>query len=237
MLETLLKLLLTSGGVKNATMLNALVAMLPKPLSECNALAITTGSYINANGADRAFRFFDGTATTPMVELGWASVGVLELTALPSIGSERWLPWVEQADVILVNGGDPLFLSYWMRESGFAAVLTQFEEKVYIGLSAGSMVMAPNIGEDFVGWRPPYGGDETLSLVEFAMFPHLNHPELTENTMAGAEQWAASMSIPCYALCDESAISVIDGHVEVLSEGEWRCFPRPESEPSQKASV
>jgi dipeptidase E len=66
MLETLLKLLLTSGGVKNATMLNALVAMLPKPLSECNALAITTGSYINANGADRAFRFFDGTAATPM---------------------------------------------------------------------------------------------------------------------------------------------------------------------------
>jgi len=232
-----MKLLLTSGGVKNATMLNALVAMLPKPLSECKALAITTGSYINANGADRAFRFFDGTATTPMIELGWASVGVLELTALPSIGSERWLPWVEQADVILVNGGDPLFLSYWMRESGFAATLPKFEEKVYVGLSAGSMVMAPNIGEDFVGWRPPSGGHDTLSLVDFAMFPHLNHPELTENTMAGAEQWAASMSIPCYALCDESAISVIDGHVEVLSEGEWRYFPRAESESSQKASI
>lgn len=215
-------------------MLNALVAMLPKPISQCKALAITTASYVNANGADRAFRFFDGTATTPMVELGWASVGVLELTALPSIGPDRWLPWVEDADVILVNGGDPLFLSYWMRESGFAALLPKFDEKVYVGLSAGSMVMAPKIGEDFVGWRPPSGTDDTLSIVDFAIFPHLNHPELTENTMAAAEQWAAAMSIPCYALCDESAISVIAGQIEVISEGEWRHFPGPESAHSRK---
>jgi dipeptidase E len=232
-----LKLLLTSAGIKNATLHSALVAMLPKPISECNALAITTASYVNANGADRAFRFLNGTATTPMVELGWASVGVLELTALSSVGLDRWLPWVEEADVILVNGGDPLFLCYWMRESGFAALLPRYDEKVYVGLSAGSMVMAPNIGEDFVGWRPPSGSDETLSVVDFAIFPHLNHPMLPENTTAGAEAWAASMPIPCYALCDESAIAVIDGQIEILSEGEWHHFPGTEPGTSQKASI
>jgi dipeptidase E len=55
-----------------------------------------------------------------MTELGWKSVGVLELTALPSLDNELWVPAVQGTDVILVNGGDALYLNYWMRESGFA---------------------------------------------------------------------------------------------------------------------
>jgi dipeptidase E len=93
-----------------------------------------------------------------------------------------------------------------------------------VGLSAGSMVMAPNIGEDFVRWRPPTGGDDTLGLVEFSMFPHLDHEDLPENTMANAEKWAAGMSVPAYAIDDQTAIKVIDGAVEVVSEGHWKLF-------------
>jgi dipeptidase E len=84
------------------------------------------------------------------------------------------------------------------------------------------MVMAPNIGMDFVKWRAPDGGDTTLGIVDFAMFPHLDHPALPENTMKDAEQWASAMSIPCYAMDDETAIRVVDGTVDVISEGNWK---------------
>ena len=159
-----------------------------------------------------------------MVELGWKSVGLLELAGLPSIGDDRWISWVREADVLLVNGGDPLYLAYWMRESGLAELLPSWPG-VYVGLSAGSLAMTPRIGEDFVHWRPPTGADETLGFVDFAIFPHLDHPMLPENTMADAERWAATMPMPCYAIDDATGIRVVDGAVDVISEGAWRLFP------------
>ena len=129
-----------------------------------------------------------------MSELGWKSLGVLELTALPSIDKERWVSWVRETDVLLVNGGDALYLCHWMRQSGLADLLPSLRETVWVGLSAGSMVMTPRIGEDFVDWKPPTGGDETLGLVDFSIFPHLDHAVLPENTMADAERWAAGIA-------------------------------------------
>jgi dipeptidase E len=151
-------------------------------------------------------------------------LGVLELTALPSIDEEHWVPMVQETDALLVDGGDPLYLCYWMRQSGLADLLPSLREAVYVGLSAGSMVMAPNIGEDFVRWSPPDGGDRTLGLVEFSMFPHLDHEDMPENSMADAEKWAASVPVPGYAIDDQTAIKVTDGAVEVVSEGHWRLF-------------
>ena len=84
--------------------------------------------------------------------------------------------------------------------------------------------MAPSIGEDLVGWRPPAGGDETMGLVGFSMFPHLDHPDLPENTMADAERWAAEIAGPAYAIDDDTAIQVVDDAVEMVSEGNWRLF-------------
>ena len=161
-----------------------------------------------------------------MCELGWKSLGVLELTALPSIDAERWVPTVRETDVLLVNGGDPMYLCHWMRESGLADLLPSLRETVYVGLSAGSMVMTPSIGEDFVRWTPPTGGDETLGLVDFSIFPHLDHEDMPDNSMANAERWAAGMPVPAYAIDDQTAIKVTDDTVEVVSEGHWRLFPR-----------
>jgi dipeptidase E len=218
-----MKLLLTSAGIKNATIYNALVDLLGKPIAEANAFCIPTGMYAGPGGPRYAWRFLNGQATTPMIELGWKSIGVLELTALPSIDKEIWVPLVQEIDVLLVSGGDPLYLSYWMRQSGLADLLPSLGA-VYVGMSAGSMVMAPRIGEEFVGWRPPTGGDETLALVDFAIFPHLDHEDLPDNSMAGAERWAAGLSAPAYAIDDQTAIQVVDGAVEVISEGHWRRF-------------
>ena len=221
-----MKFLLTSAGITNTSIHNALVDLLGKPIAESNALCIPTAVYAIPGGAGHAWRFFSGQATTPMCELGWKSLGVLELTALPSIDEELWVPMVRETDVLLVNGGDPLYLCYWMRQSGLADLLPSLRETVYVGLSAGSMVMAPNIGEDFVRWTPPIGGDETLGMVGFAIFPHLDHEMLPDNSMADAERWAAGMSVPGYAIDDQTAIKVVDGTVEVVSEGHWKLFTR-----------
>lgn len=161
-----------------------------------------------------------------MCELGWHAVGVLELTALPSIAEARWVPAVQECDVLLVGGGDPLYLAYWMVQSGLADLLPSLRETVYVGLSAGSMVMTPRIGQAFVGWTPPDGGDKTLGFVDFALFPHLDHEALPRNTMADAERWAADMPITSYAIDDETAIQVVDGVVDVISEGHWKRFTR-----------
>jgi dipeptidase E len=218
--------LLTSAGIKNTSIHDVLVDLLGKPIAESSALCIPTASYGHPmTGPGEAWKFITGRESrTPMCELGWKSLGVLELTALPSIEREHWVPLVQETDALLVNGGDPLYLCHWMRQSGLADLLPSLRNTVYVGLSAGSLVMAPNIGEDFVGWKPPTGGDETLGLVEFAMFPHLDHEDLPENTMADAEKWAAGMPVPCYAIDDQTAIKVTDGAVEVVSEGNWKLF-------------
>ncbi len=221
-----MKLLLTSAGVKNQSINGALLELLGRPIAESRALAVPTAGYGHPMGTpEGAFRFLTGQSPTPMCELGWKSVGVLELSALPSLDRARWVPWVEDADVLLVNGGDALYLAHHMRESGMADLISSLPDKVWVGLSAGSMVMAPKIGEEFMGWRPPSGKDEALGIVDFAIFPHLEHPSLPTNTMAAAEVWASKLGVPAYAVDDDTAFKVVDGVVEVVSEGKWRHFP------------
>lgn len=224
-----MKLLLTSGGIKNRRIHQALRDLLGKPIAECSALCIPTAAYGHPMaGPGAAWRFISGREPRcAMTGLGWKSVGVLELTALPSADEEYWVPSVRETDVLLVDGGDTLYLCHWMRESGLAALLPSLRETVYVGLSAGSMVMTPHIGEDFVSWKPPTGGDDALGMVDFSIFPHLDNPELPENTMDRAEAWAAELGGPAYAIDDETAVQVVGGAIEVVSEGHWRYFPSP----------
>jgi dipeptidase E len=220
-----MRLLLTSAGIKNTTIHDALVGLLGKPIADSNALCIPTGVYGSAHGSPGgAWRFVSGQSGQPMCELGWKTLGLLELTALPSIDEERWVSWVRETDVLLVCGGDALYLSHWMRQSGLADLFPSLGETVYVGFSAGSMVMTPRIGEDFVGWKPPTGSDSTLGIVEFSIFPHLDHEDLPENTMAEAGRWAAGIQGPAYAIDDDTAIKVTDGAVEIVSEGHWKLF-------------
>lgn len=220
-----MKLLLTDSGVRNASIQDALVELLGKPIAEADALCIPTAGYGGPYGDPTGpWRFVIGRSPSPMTGLGWKSVGVLELTALPSIDKQRWVSWVEEADVLLVNGGDTLYLCHWMRESGLAPLLPSLHDTVYVGLSAGSMVLTPRIGDDFVGWKPPTGGDGALGVVDFSIFPHLNHPDCPENTTAAAERWATGIDGPAYAIDEQTAIKVTDEGVEVISEGEWKLF-------------
>ena len=220
-----MKLLLTSGGVTNSSIQSSLVELLGKPIAECNALCIPTAQWGHPMcGPDSVRRFVVGEAPSLMCGLGWKSVGVLELTALPSIGEERWMPWVREADVLLVDGGDATFLCHWMRESGLAELLPSLHEMVWVGVSAGSMVMTPRIGDDFVEWTSA-ADDRGLGVVDFSIFPHLGHEMMPENTLAEANRWAAEIAGPAYAIDDQTAIKVTNGVVEVVSEGHWKLLP------------
>ncbi len=222
-----MKLLLTSAGVGNASIHQALVELLGKPINHASALCIPTAMYGHplVGPGIKPWRFISGNTDNPMVNLGWESVGVLELTALPSLDEERWIPTVRDADVLLVAGGDVLYLCHWMRQCGLADLLPSLSETVWVGLSAGSMVMTPQVGDDFVQWRPTDGDDSTLGVVDFSICPHLAPDGMPGNSMAEAEAWAATISSPAYAIDDETAIQVVDETVDVVSEGQWRYFP------------
>jgi dipeptidase E len=226
------KLLLTSSGITNPSIENALVVLLGKPIAESNALCIPTASYGSADPVGMAYRFITGAGH--LCDAGWKSLGVLELTALPSMKEAVWAPKVRETDALLVWGGDVLYLCHWMRQSGLADLLPSLpRELVYVGVSSGSMVLTPDFGEPYDDWfcrEPstlpeddlPAADNRALGLVDFAVFPHVDHPRSPPNSMANAERWAAGRSVPTYAIDDDTAIAVVDGTVDVVTEGHWR---------------
>jgi dipeptidase E len=222
-----MKLLLTSAGVTNPSIRGALEDLLGKPISESSALCIPTAQYGHPwlGPGVKAWEFISGNSENPMVDLGWRSIGVLELTALPSIDEGRWKPLVLETDVLLAAGGDALYLSHWLRESRLADMFPSMAETVWVGMSAGSMVMTPRIGEEFVGWKPPAGDDSALGIVDFSICPHLAPDGEPGNSLAAAERWAAGIRHPSYAIDDQTALRVTDDGVEVITEGRWRYVP------------
>jgi dipeptidase E len=226
-----MKLLLTSSGISNPSIDDALVGLLGKPIAESSALFIPTAIYPFPGGAGMAWQAISGRATSPLSELGWKSLGLLELTALPTIKEETWVSMVRETDALLVWGGDVLYLYYWMRHSGLADLLPSLRESVYVGVSAGSIAVTPyNCDAEFNLQNVPAGsdlaleGDRALGLVDFALRPHLDRPDFPDASMANVEKWAAGVPVPTYAIDDETAIKVDDGNVEVVSEGRWRLF-------------
>lgn len=222
-----MRLLLCSAGVQNPTIRDALTDLLGKPIAESHALCIPTAGYGSTYGPAGPWRFISGRSAARMVDLGWKSVGVLELTALPSVDRQRWVQWVRDADALLVNGGDTVFLAHWMRKSGLADLLPALPEMVYVGSSAGSLALTPGVTQDADDWKSPTGDTRTLGMVDFSIFAHIDNPEFPHQSMAAAERWAAEIPGRAYAIDDDTAIKVADGRVEVVSEGNWKLFTAP----------
>ena len=228
-----MKLLLTSSGIANPSIHDALVDLLGKPIAESSALFVPTGIYPFPGGGGKACEAICGEAKSPLCELGWKSLGVLELTALPSIQRESWVPTVQETDALLVWGGNVLYLCYWMRQSGLADLLPSLKNFVYVGVSAGSIAMTPyncdaEWNRQFVpsGSDMALGNERAMGLVDFALCVHLDNPDpiFEDNSMANIERWAARVPVSTYAIDDETAIKVSGGTVEVVSEGHWKLF-------------
>lgn len=242
-----MRALLTSAGIKNSSIHDALVELLGKPIADANALFIPTAIYPFPGGPGMAWRAISGKGSSPLAGLGWKSLGLLELSVLPSIEEAAWVPTVRDADALLVWGGDPLFLANWMRRSGLTGLLpTLRSEAVYVGVSAGSIAAASTFVETYS--EPPRGNDGPLKsedivfatsqgdihrilvtghgagLVDFAVIPHLEHADHPDASFANAQRWAARIPAPTYAIDDETAISVVDGAAQVVSEGHWKLF-------------
>lgn len=240
-----MNLLLTSGGIANPSIRRALVDLLGKPVEESNALVIPTAIYPFPGGNENSWQALSGHTKSAFAGLGWKSLGVLELSVLPSIDEECWVPAVRECDALLVWGGDPVFLAYWLHHSGLADVLaTLGSDTVYVGVSAGSIATATTFVESYPVPRRGRGDEIStesivfdtpagdlphflvtahgLGLVDFAIMPHVESTD--PNDVAISEQWAAKIPVPSYALDDQSAIVVRDGAVDVVSEGVWKLF-------------
>lgn len=244
-----MKLLLTSSGVSNPSIGDALTDLLGKPVDQAGALFIPTALYPFPGGPAMAWRVISGTRPTRLVDLGWKSLGILEPSVLPSIDEAVWVPTVRAADAILVGGGDPFFLATWLRRSGLADLLPELES-VYVGVSAGAMAVTSTFVETYT--EPPSGENGALKseqvvfttpdgdvdrllvtgqgagLVDFALIPHLDNPNHADASLPNAKIWASRIPAPTYAIDDQTAIKVADGNIEIVSEGNWHLFePTP----------
>lgn len=222
---------ITSRG--SAHIHDALVDLLGKPISESSALFIPSGMYPFPGGGISALEAIRGRAKSPLCELGWKSLGLLELTALPSIQRESWVPALEETGALLVWGGNVMYLNYWMRKSGLADILPTLENLVYVGVSAGSIVATSHNCDfewnlEFVpsGSDMALGDERTLGLVDFTMWVHVDNPDpiFEEHSMKNVERWAAGVPVSTYAIDDQTAVKVVGDSVEIVTEGHWKIF-------------
>lgn len=217
-----MKLLLTSAGISNPSIHQALVELLGKSIAESNAIFIPTAIYGIPNGGEIVRKVICGTLGDPFCDLGWKSLGLLELSAMPTMKKDVWMPMLENADVILVGGGDCQYLTYWMQHSGLASLLPSLlQKKVYVGLSAGSMIMT-RYGTTYGNHTLPPETDKALGYLDFTIHPHLDHEWFPENAMANLEKLAATLPMPSYLIDDQTALRVVNGKVDVVSEGKWK---------------
>lgn len=144
--------------------------LLFKPISEANALFVPTGIYPFLRGQYYAWNHIGGDAASHICQLGWKSVGILELSVFPSIDKDKWLPTLEEADALLVWGGDPLFISYWMQQSGLTDLLPSLPGNlVYVGVSAGSIATASLFAETYSAERSCARNPLTSEEIIFSM--------------------------------------------------------------------
>lgn len=208
--------------------------MLDKPTSECKFVFIPT-SYSGGNG-DMTWLVNDIYEAHRM---GWNEFRILDIAVKANWDKKLWWPVIEEADVIMVGGGNAGFLSYWMQKAGlFAAMPELLKTKVYVGVSAGSMVMTAGLNTaemaitndgkyelDVNDPNVPSGqiSDKTLGYTDFLFRPHWHKPtpkykDLTPESMRKAY---AVVKKPIYLVDDQTGIKIEDGKIEVISEGKW----------------
>ncbi len=217
-----MKLLLTSGGLENKSIINALQELVIKPFSELKIAFIPTAS--NLEKGDKWWLIDD---LKKLKELKFNSIDIVDVSALPK---EIWSERLKEADILFVEGGNTYHLMYWFNESGLSEILPELlKTKVYIGVSAGTLITTPSLINAGSEKQPVQEIGETiydqgLVLVNFMIEPHINNSWFPELTFEFLESESKKYPHPIYGLDDNSAIKIDGDKIEVISEGVWKKF-------------
>lgn len=217
-----MKLLLTSSGVTNKTIENAFLELIGRPFEETNILFIPTAA--NPETGDKSWLVDD---LVKFRKLNFKEFNVLDISG---VEKEILIPAFENADVLVFGGGDCYYLLEQLKKSGIDEQLKSYiKEKVYVGISAGSMITAEtvSISTDSILYyekKREVKDKKGLGYVNFELRPHLNSDWFPKVRLPNLEKLAKEAKYSFYAIDDNTAIKVIDDKVEVISEGEWKKF-------------
>lgn len=214
-----MKLLLTSGGLTNKSISKALFELVGKKPSETTLVFIPTAA--NYQPDDMSWFIND---LNNIQKQGFRSVSIADISA---IDRSMWLPRLEAADVLFFEGGNTFHLMEWINKSGLAELLPELlKTKVWVGVSAGSMVTNPDLALKIsqTVYEEDFDRKENmlaLGFVDFYFLPHLNSEYFKKLREENIRNAVKDSSKKVYALDDEGALKIIDGKVEIVSEGKW----------------
>ncbi len=217
-----MKLLLTSAGFTNKTIIASLQELVARPFDTVNLTFIPTAA--NVEFGDKSWLIDN---YNECMKLGFRQLDIVDISAIPK---DMMLARLDQTDILMFGGGDTAHLMYWLEKSGLKEMLPgMLETKLYVGISAGSMVATKNLAladsqklySEEIGKRAKISG---LGFVEFHICPHFNSEFFPNVTTGNLQKIAKEFKEPIYAIDDNTAIEVIDEHVEVITEGEWKKF-------------
>ena len=216
-----MKLLLTSAGLSNQSIKNALIELVQKPFTELNLAFIPTAA--NMESGDKTDWFIKDLIV--LKGLDFKSIDIVDISA---VSKDVWLSRLQDADILYVEGGNTAHLMHWMKKSGLQEILPEMlETKIYVGVSAGSMVACNDLALNV----HKYLYDETveepqkndgMKLVDFSIIPHLNTSDFPNLITGNLESVKKEINGDVYFIDDNTAIKVIDDKMEIISEGEWK---------------
>lgn len=219
-----MKLLLTSAGLTNQTIVKALDELVGRPLDQLKVAFIPTAA--NLEEGDKGWLIDD---LRRLSFLKFKEIDIVDISALPK---EIWLKRLENADVFFVEGGNTYYLIYWFNQSGLSKELPKLLKiRVYIGVSAGTVIATPNILNAEFEKQPVLDFDKKiddtgLSLVNFMIEPHINSVYFPEFTFDFVKKEQENFSYPIYAIDDDTAIKIDGDKLEVVSQGVWEKFEK-----------
>ena len=210
-----MKLLLTSAGLCNGSLRKTLKHIVDS--KNIRIAFIPTAANVEDGEKDWLIKDY----------LNCSKVGSVDIVDISAISKDMWLPRLESANVILCGGGNPFHLMHWINASGLRKILPELlKTRLYVGISAGSMVMCPNLSlsSSNLIYGDKLGRDMPgLNYVDFYIKPHYNSISFSKARDEFLKPLAQGLG-ELYALDDESGIKVIEGSVEIISEGKWKKF-------------
>jgi len=216
-----MKLLLTSNGFSNKAIAEVLFDLVGKKPEETSLVFIPTASNIEIGNKD----WFINDLIN-IKKQHFQSVAIVDISA---VSEDMWRPQFEKADILFFEGGNTYHLMRWINRSGLVKLLPEMlKTKIYVGLSAGSMITGPDLNlrlsQIIYGDRAEKDSINGLGLVDFYFLSHLNNPSFAQMVKENLEKAMEGMARKTYCLDDRSALKVIDGKVEHVGGGKYLEF-------------